>query len=112
LCGLPSGSSTPPDAGQVLTPEGSLSRHVLPSPPSHLDPLGAPCRCPHFEMQVTPRTATINKEEAGLANALVISVGGTRSLIGPDQVRAHLGRFFQVQEQDVSVSRYGEEDFH
>jgi hypothetical protein len=63
-------------------------------------------------MQVTPRTATINEEEAGLANALVISVGGTRSLIGPDQVRAHLGRFFQVQEQDVSVRRYGEEDFN
>jgi hypothetical protein len=38
-------------------------------------------------------------------------VGGTRPLIGLDQVRAHLGRFYEVQKQQVSVRRYGEEDF-
>jgi hypothetical protein len=99
----------------MLTSEGSRSWHILPSPSPHLDLLGGPSHHPHFEMWAIPCTATINEAEAGLVNALVASVGRTRSIISPDQVRAHLSRFYKdgdfILAIGVSMRRYGEEDF-
>jgi hypothetical protein len=64
-----------------------------------------------FETRVIPRTATIGDAEAGLANSLLTSVGGTRPQASLAQVRHHLGRFFNVADHQVSVRLYGAEDF-
>jgi hypothetical protein len=81
--GSPAGSSPPPD-------------HVR------------PC-C--FELRVIPRTPAINDAEAALANALTVTVGGTRPVLSSEQVRDHLSRFFAIGEGEVQVKRYNRADF-
>jgi hypothetical protein len=64
-----------------------------------------------FELLVIPRTPAIDEAEAALANALAITVGGTRPMLSPEQVHDHLSRFFAIGEGEVQVKRYNRADF-
>jgi hypothetical protein len=75
LFGSRLGSDMPSDADQGSTPEGS--------PPPYSDPLGVPSHRPCFKTRVILRTTAIDITEAGVANTLVASVGGTRLLLSP-----------------------------
>jgi hypothetical protein len=64
-----------------------------------------------FELQVIPRTPKMDAAEEELANALVVMVGGPRSIVSPSSVLPHLVQFYQVPEVDVQVKRYSRVDF-
>jgi hypothetical protein len=107
------GSATPPGASARSTPEGSPSRHMLPSPPPPppQEPRGDPRRRPRFELRIIPRPVVINAAEEVLSSALVATVGGTRPSLSPGQVSHHLQQFYSVDAQSVVVRRYRSGDF-
>jgi hypothetical protein len=77
-------SPTPADPSPARTPDGSSSRHILPSSlPIPPEQPRDPSRRPRFELRVIPRTTKIYNVEEVLGNALVAVVGGTRSAVSP-----------------------------
>jgi hypothetical protein len=112
-------SSTLPGLDKAPMPDGSPSRHVLPSPPpppSHPSSSSPPTGPPisqvcwqHFETHVTPCTPAMDQAEAALASALVAVVDGTRS--SPAQVVQLLVQHYSIMADDVQVKRYSRADF-
>jgi hypothetical protein len=91
-------SASPPGHSAASMPEGSLSCHVLPSPPHPPSPpppphprslvaLGAPSRRPWFEKRIIPRSTAIDAAEAQLDNALFAVVGVPTSRPHPTRSR-------------------------
>jgi hypothetical protein len=76
-----------------------------------MEPLGDPRRQPRFELHVIPCSVAVDEAEAGLAIALVVTVGGTRLTLSLAHVGHHMGQFYQVKDHEVLIWHYKVEDF-
>jgi hypothetical protein len=75
-------SPTPMDPSPAGTPDGSPSRHILPSmSPIPLAQPGEPSGRLRFKLMVIPHTPEIDTVEGVLGNALVVVIGGTRPTV-------------------------------